>query len=113
MMERPSDGFLRAYARLIALRKNASEERVSEEFGNELNAIVDQVSQEAGVDLSDFRIPEGYYYHPRAGWNNVTGVVNYHPHRVLKGQLFLAKLDGAIIYIDQLLQEEPVRRMGF
>src|SRR5450759_4681051 len=95
------DRVRRAYARLAAIRKNlAFSGDISESIVNEYHGALDHLAS-AGYDVEEFRVPASSIEREVIGVSGRRGGgIEYGDGKVVKGSLFLVKLDAILGYFE-------------
>lgn len=104
------DKILRAYTRLIALKKNLpSGHDIHEKYVKEYHKIINTLSTEANTSLGEFKIPTAEIKPIWTGSNYLTGENFYSEGNYRERILFLSKLNALLSYfqIKYLSQEKP------
>jgi len=102
---------LQSLAILESLKSNVPEQSIKERYVREFNENLMEIEQILNIDLSKFKIdtkdvkPRVISYDPYRG-------KRYSEVKYCERELYLTKLDGAIVFISMLLKEPP-KEMGF
>ena len=109
------DKLLKAYSRLTSIQKlltsNIRGGYVTEQYVVEYHSALDQV-EEAGFDLTDFRLPIAALERRSTGGNYLTGETYYSQYREVEHGLFLMKVQAVLDYFT-LATQSPRRSIGF
>ncbi|MDP9358904.1 MAG: hypothetical protein M3R02_27225 [Chloroflexota bacterium] len=113
-MSDTTDELFRAYSTLTALHSRLPERYIEERWAVEYNTALARVGNNIGRDLSEFAVPDDYFYREVSSYNQGTGETRYRGEgRMVKADLFRARFDAALNYLKLLMPEEAVRKIGF
>ena|SRR5260221_14649635 len=94
------DRFRRSLSRLRGLRANVIDP--SEDYVLEYHSIVDSL-QSTGIDLTEFKISDTLIAHRVSSVSPRSGV-KYTKKRYVEKGYFLAKIDGLIDYLEEIIK---------
>jgi len=103
------------FARLSALKGNIPERGwgVPEKYVSEFNSILEELQNNSGEDLDDFKIPDNEV-RPRVTSVNMGGKKTYSSERFCDKEFISMKIDGVLSYFTLLLQPKEIQnKMGF
>ena len=110
-----NDTLLKAYSRVNSIQQiltnNVRGGYVAESYVTEYHDALDQL-ENAGFDLTDFRVPLSALERRSRGGNYITGETYYSPYREVEHGLFLMKVQAVLGYFT-LATESPKRDIGF
>ena len=112
-MEKSSqDEIIRAYMLLKSLRKNIENiVSIQENYVNEYHSILDKLESNAGISLSEFRIPDSEIRQVSRSYIP-GGEQDYSEEKYVARTFMFTKMDAVLGYFEFLTSPEP-KRMGF
>jgi hypothetical protein len=116
-MQNTRDVFARAYAMLMALRKNIEQmgPNISETYVQEYHAALDRI-ESTGVDVSEFRISNAQITPRTTVISTLSGPgygsSQHSREKYADKPLMLTKIDALLGYLEISISEEP-RTIGF
>jgi hypothetical protein len=105
------DKLARAYARLLALKEHVPPGAVEHIYVAEFHAALDHCEQ-VGLDVAEFRVPEGQIRPQLRSSNTHTGEKTYSEERYAPSSLFRTKLDAFLTYFELAWLPELKRGAG-
>jgi len=116
------DTIIRAYTRLLALRKNIPQEQsVKENFVQDYHQIVDLLAKETASDLEEFKIPANEVRHKVTSTTVCSPFSDEKLHkerscsedRYCEAALFFSKLDALLSYFQITHLSHEKQDIGF
>ena len=95
-----TDELSRAYGSLAAFAHSVPAESVPKQWADDFNSLLIRIGSQIERDLSEFKVTDEDLFHYRDGYS------------VRHGRMAF-RLNAALNYINLLMPEVPMRRMGF
>ncbi len=112
-MNEQQDSLKRAYARMMALRKNIpADSEISREWVDDYHLALAELDR-LGIKVDGFRITDDRLHQIPLIEDYSTGETQYSTHLFVCREVFLAKLDGVLGYFELVYDDHSPRIDGF